>query len=69
MAGGGTAAPRRPLTLPEVEPGSENERLGVARDSMLRNPLILKVSPGGHPVPSLRPLSLPGHGHPPPFPS
>uniref|UniRef100_A0A8B9NJB8 Cilia and flagella associated protein 77 n=1 Tax=Accipiter nisus TaxID=211598 RepID=A0A8B9NJB8_9AVES len=46
MAGGGTAAPRRPLTLPEVEPGSENERLGVARDSMLRNPLILKAELG-----------------------
>uniref|UniRef100_A0A8D0EW57 Cilia and flagella associated protein 77 n=1 Tax=Strix occidentalis caurina TaxID=311401 RepID=A0A8D0EW57_STROC len=38
--------PRRPLTLAEVEPGSENERLGVARDSMLRNPLILKAELG-----------------------
>uniref|UniRef100_A0A672UPN4 Cilia and flagella associated protein 77 n=1 Tax=Strigops habroptila TaxID=2489341 RepID=A0A672UPN4_STRHB len=40
------AAPRRPLTLAEVEPGSENERLGVARDSMLCNPLILKAELG-----------------------
>ncbi|XP_059685031.1 cilia- and flagella-associated protein 77 [Gavia stellata] len=46
MAGGGAAPPRRPLTLAEVEPGSENERLGVARDSMLRNPLILKAELG-----------------------
>ncbi|CAM9670360.1 unnamed protein product [Bubo scandiacus] len=46
MAGGGAFPPRRPLTLAEVEPGSENERLGVARDSMLRNPLILKAELG-----------------------
>ncbi|XP_072739192.1 cilia- and flagella-associated protein 77 [Ciconia boyciana] len=46
MAGGGAAPPRRPLALAEVEPGSENERLGVARDSMLRNPLILKAELG-----------------------
>uniref|UniRef100_A0A8V5GP27 Uncharacterized protein n=1 Tax=Melopsittacus undulatus TaxID=13146 RepID=A0A8V5GP27_MELUD len=49
------AAPRRPLTLAEVEPGSENERLGVARDSMLCNPRILKVR---HTVPPHRPRSL-----------
>uniref|UniRef100_A0A669QD88 Uncharacterized protein n=1 Tax=Phasianus colchicus TaxID=9054 RepID=A0A669QD88_PHACC len=35
--------PRRPLSLAEVAAGSENERLGVARDSMLRNPRILKA--------------------------
>ncbi|XP_035197597.1 cilia- and flagella-associated protein 77 [Oxyura jamaicensis] len=48
MAGGGGAGgpPRRPLCLAEVEAGSENERLGVARDSMLRNPLILKAELG-----------------------
>ncbi|XP_040462682.1 cilia- and flagella-associated protein 77 [Falco naumanni] len=46
MAGGGAAPPRRPLTLAEVEPGSENERLGVARDSMLCNPRILKAELG-----------------------
>ncbi|KAM9371058.1 cilia- and flagella-associated protein 77 [Phaethornis superciliosus] len=46
MAGGSTAPPRRPLCLAKVEPGSENERLGVARDSMLRNPLILKAEVG-----------------------
>ncbi|KFP86854.1 Uncharacterized protein C9orf171, partial [Acanthisitta chloris] len=33
---------RRPLTLAEAGPGTENERLGVVRASMLRNPLILK---------------------------
>ncbi|XP_021269211.1 cilia- and flagella-associated protein 77 isoform X9 [Numida meleagris] len=38
--------PRRPLTLAEVAAGSENERLGVARDSMLRNPRILKAELG-----------------------
>ncbi|KAM4647192.1 cilia- and flagella-associated protein 77 [Amazona ochrocephala] len=46
MEGVEGAAPRRPLTLAEVEPGSENERLGVARDSMLRNPLIVKAELG-----------------------
>ncbi|XP_032867964.2 cilia- and flagella-associated protein 77 [Tyto alba] len=46
MAACGAAPPRRPLSLAEVEPGSENERLGVARDSMLRNPLILKAELG-----------------------
>ncbi|KAM9218032.1 cilia- and flagella-associated protein 77 [Leptosomus discolor] len=46
MAGGRAAPPRRPLTLAEVKPGSENERLGVARNSMLRNPLILKAEVG-----------------------
>ncbi|XP_071621967.1 cilia- and flagella-associated protein 77 [Heliangelus exortis] len=49
MAGDSTAPPRRPLCLAEVEPGTENERLGVARDSMLRNPLILKAEVGKPP--------------------
>lgn len=43
--------PRRPLSLAEVAAGSENERLGVARDSMLRNPRILKVSPAAARLP------------------
>ncbi|KAL8174522.1 UNVERIFIED_CONTAM: hypothetical protein K2H54_048030 [Gekko kuhli] len=34
--------PRRPMTLAEVYPGSENERLGVVRESMLQNHLINK---------------------------
>ncbi|XP_048678621.1 cilia- and flagella-associated protein 77 isoform X2 [Caretta caretta] len=38
--------PRRPRTLAEVQPGSENERLGVARDSMVQNPLIAKAEVG-----------------------
>ncbi|XP_065275108.1 cilia- and flagella-associated protein 77 [Emys orbicularis] len=38
--------PRRPRTLAEVQPGSENERLGVARDSMVQNPLIAKAELG-----------------------
>ncbi|XP_065593467.1 cilia- and flagella-associated protein 77 [Cyrtonyx montezumae] len=38
--------PRLPLSLAEVTVGSENERLGVARDSMLRNPRILKAELG-----------------------
>uniref|UniRef100_A0A8C8SN06 Cilia and flagella associated protein 77 n=1 Tax=Pelusios castaneus TaxID=367368 RepID=A0A8C8SN06_9SAUR len=38
--------PRRPMTLAEVQPGSENERLGVARDSMVQNPLIAKAELG-----------------------
>lgn len=42
---------RGPMTLAEAGPGTENERLGVVRLSMLRNPLILKVSPAT-PVPS-----------------
>lgn len=55
MAGGSAASSRRPpLSLAEVEPGSENERLGLARDSMFRNPRILKVSAGC-------PRSLPSH--------
>lgn len=36
--------PRRPLTLADIRPGMENQRLGVVRDSMLQNPLIVKVS-------------------------
>ncbi|XP_064891843.1 cilia- and flagella-associated protein 77 isoform X4 [Columba livia] len=47
MAGGSAASSRRPpLSLAEVEPGSENERLGLARDSMFRNPRILKAEVG-----------------------
>ncbi|XP_053940454.1 cilia- and flagella-associated protein 77 [Cuculus canorus] len=46
MASGAPAGPRRPLSLAEVGPGSENERLGVVRDSMLCNPLILKAELG-----------------------
>uniref|UniRef100_U3J9V8 Cilia and flagella associated protein 77 n=1 Tax=Anas platyrhynchos platyrhynchos TaxID=8840 RepID=U3J9V8_ANAPP len=42
----GGGPPRRPLCLAEVEAGSDNERLGVARDSMLRNPRILKAELG-----------------------
>lgn len=36
--------PRRPLTVADIRPGMENERLGVVRDSMFQNPLIVKVS-------------------------
>ncbi|XP_054076222.1 cilia- and flagella-associated protein 77 [Rissa tridactyla] len=57
MAGCPMAAPRQPLSLAEVEPGSENERLGVARDSMLRNPLILKAELG---KPQRNRYTLPG---------
>lgn len=42
--------PRRPLTVADIRPGMENERLGVVRDSMFQNPLIVKVShPDAHP--------------------
>ncbi|KAL6085221.1 hypothetical protein STEG23_034688, partial [Scotinomys teguina] len=34
--------PRRPLTVADIRPGMENERLGVVRDSMFQNPLIVK---------------------------
>uniref|UniRef100_A0A8C3MV11 Uncharacterized protein n=1 Tax=Geospiza parvula TaxID=87175 RepID=A0A8C3MV11_GEOPR len=37
---------RRPMTLAEAGPGTENERLGRVRLSMLRNPLIIKVRLG-----------------------
>ncbi|KAL4689271.1 hypothetical protein H8959_012062 [Pygathrix nigripes] len=33
---------RRPLTVADIRPGMENERLGVVRDSMFQNPLIVK---------------------------
>lgn len=36
--------PRRPLAVADIRPGMENERLGVVRDSMFQNPLIVKVS-------------------------
>ncbi|VFV18735.1 Hypothetical predicted protein [Lynx pardinus] len=35
--------PRRPLTVADIRPGMENERLGVVRDSMFQNPLIVKT--------------------------
>ncbi|XP_045702254.1 cilia- and flagella-associated protein 77 [Phyllostomus hastatus] len=38
--------PRRPLTVADIRPGMENERLGVVRDSMFQNPLILKAELG-----------------------
>lgn len=45
--------PRRPLTVADIRPGMENQRLGVVRDSMFQNPLIVKVStqtpPPSHP--------------------
>uniref|UniRef100_A0A087WQ85 Cilia and flagella associated protein 77 n=1 Tax=Mus musculus TaxID=10090 RepID=A0A087WQ85_MOUSE len=34
--------PRRPLTVVDIRTGMENERLGVVRDSMFQNPLIVK---------------------------
>uniref|UniRef100_G3TF11 Cilia and flagella associated protein 77 n=1 Tax=Loxodonta africana TaxID=9785 RepID=G3TF11_LOXAF len=41
--------PRRPLTVADIRPGMENERLGVVRDSMFQNRLIVKVShPDSH---------------------
>ncbi|KAM8796640.1 cilia- and flagella-associated protein 77 [Eudromia elegans] len=61
MAGSGGAEPsrwRRPPVLSEVAAGSENERLGVARDSMLRNPLIAKAELG---KPRRCSYALPGH--------
>ncbi|XP_026312897.1 cilia- and flagella-associated protein 77 isoform X1 [Piliocolobus tephrosceles] len=36
--------PRRPLTVADIRPGMENERLGVVRDSMFQNPLIVKAA-------------------------
>uniref|UniRef100_A0A8C3W3L5 Cilia and flagella associated protein 77 n=1 Tax=Catagonus wagneri TaxID=51154 RepID=A0A8C3W3L5_9CETA len=49
--------PRRPLTVADIRPGMENERLGVVRDSMLQNPLIVKAELG---KPRERSCSLPG---------
>ncbi|XP_004613495.2 cilia- and flagella-associated protein 77 [Sorex araneus] len=49
--------PRRPLTVADIRPGMENERLGVVRDSMLQNPLIVKPELG---KPRERSCSLPG---------
>lgn len=46
--------PRRPLTVADIRPGMENERLGVVRDSMFQNPLIVKVRPSPHPLAPLR---------------
>ncbi|XP_074066943.1 cilia- and flagella-associated protein 77 [Macrotis lagotis] len=49
--------PRRPLTIADLRPGMENERLGILRDSMLQNPLILKAELG---KPRERSSALPG---------
>ncbi|XP_007527941.1 cilia- and flagella-associated protein 77 [Erinaceus europaeus] len=49
--------PRRPLTVADIRPGMENERLGVLRDSMFQNPLIVKAELG---KPRERSCSLPG---------
>lgn len=40
---------RRLLTVADIRVGMENERLGVVRDSMFQNPLIVKVRPAPHP--------------------
>ncbi|XP_063001054.1 cilia- and flagella-associated protein 77 [Elgaria multicarinata webbii] len=50
--------PRRPMTLAELHPGCENERLGVARESMLQNHLIAKPELG---KPRRSCYTLPGH--------
>lgn len=44
--------PRRPLTVADIRPGMENQRLGVVRDSMFQNPLIVKVSARARSSPS-----------------
>ncbi|XP_004640492.1 cilia- and flagella-associated protein 77 isoform X2 [Octodon degus] len=49
--------PRRPLTVADIRPGMENQRLGVVRDSMFQNPLIVKAELG---KPRERSCSLPG---------
>ncbi|XP_008562037.1 PREDICTED: uncharacterized protein C9orf171 homolog [Galeopterus variegatus] len=49
--------PRRPLTVADIRPGMENDRLGVLRDSMFQNPLIVKAELG---KPRERSCSLPG---------
>ncbi|KAM5298546.1 cilia- and flagella-associated protein 77 [Ctenodactylus gundi] len=49
--------PRRPLTVADIRPGMENQRLGVVRDSMFQNPLIVKAELG---KPRERSYSLPG---------
>ncbi|XP_036276333.1 cilia- and flagella-associated protein 77 [Pipistrellus kuhlii] len=49
--------PRRPLTIADIRPGMENERLGVVRDSMFQNPLIVKAELG---KPRERNVTLPG---------
>uniref|UniRef100_A0ABI7ZSZ8 Cilia and flagella associated protein 77 n=1 Tax=Felis catus TaxID=9685 RepID=A0ABI7ZSZ8_FELCA len=49
--------PRRPLTVADIRPGMENERLGVVRDSMFQNPLIVKAELG---KPRERSYTLPG---------
>ncbi|XP_005882213.1 PREDICTED: uncharacterized protein C9orf171 homolog isoform X1 [Myotis brandtii] len=49
--------PRRPLPVADIRPGMENERLGVVRDSMFQNPLIVKAELG---KPREQSCSLPG---------
>ncbi|XP_004849112.1 cilia- and flagella-associated protein 77 isoform X2 [Heterocephalus glaber] len=49
--------PRRPLAVADLRPGMENQRLGLVRDSMLQNPLIVKAELG---KPRERSCSLPG---------
>ncbi|XP_027543822.1 cilia- and flagella-associated protein 77 [Neopelma chrysocephalum] len=57
MAGGKAGPRRRPMTLAEAGPGTENERLGVIRLSMFENPLIIKHEVG---KPLRNCYSLPG---------
>ncbi|XP_013910699.1 PREDICTED: uncharacterized protein C9orf171 homolog [Thamnophis sirtalis] len=38
--------PLLPLTKADIQPGTENERIGLVRNSMFRNPLILKPELG-----------------------
>lgn len=38
--------PLLPLTKADIQPGTENERIGLVRDSMFQNPLILKPELG-----------------------
>ncbi|KAM3659951.1 cilia- and flagella-associated protein 77 [Ammospiza maritima maritima] len=57
MAGGRAGPRRQPMSLAEAGPGTENERLGLVRLSMLRNPLIIKPELG---KPMRNCYSLPG---------
>lgn len=50
--------PRRPMTLAEIFPGCENERMGVVRESMLQNHLINKPELG---KPRRSNYTLPGY--------
>uniref|UniRef100_A0A8D1KG43 Uncharacterized protein n=1 Tax=Sus scrofa TaxID=9823 RepID=A0A8D1KG43_PIG len=57
--------PRRPLTVADIRPGMENDRLGVVRDSMFQNPLIVKgsVSLKIRAVPQTPAVEGAGHNH------